>query len=396
MLLRKRQPLLCKLATRARFGFPLAETAERVVPHVQKGAVLIVNDHKATALLASVFTLGLIAVSHSPASADVTPDVVTAASASSLTASQAPVASAGAASSAPVNVLFSTSGHESFVSTTVRTVEAFLAERGIHVTAGDYVSADVKGPLTAGMRVAYRPSVPVVLVDGGLKQTVHTAAATVAEMLAEQHLLLRTRDQVFPAPGAYLVANEVVRVDRVDAWTAQVKQRVAPRVQERFDARLPAGVDVHLSGCSRSYERRNDSPLRKRVLGYQVLEAPRPRIVVHGSKPFSALSDIAAQGFAGALHFAGAALHVIATAYTSSCYGCSGFTASGSRAGLGIIAVDPRVIPLGTHLYIPGYGRAVAGDTGGAIVGNRVDLGFESVASAMRFGSREVTVYVVK
>ncbi len=364
---------------------------------------MIVNDHKATALLASVFTLGLIAVSHSPASADVTPDVVTAASASSLTASQAPVASAGAASGAPVNVLFSTSGHESFVSTTVRTVEAFLAERGIHVTAGDYVSADVKGPLTAGMRVAYRPSVPVVLVDGGLKQTVHTAAATVAEMLAEQHLLLRTRDQVFPAPGAYLVANEVVRVDRVDAWTAQVKQRVAPRVQERFDARLPAGVTKTVSRGSAgvrvatvSYERRNDSPLRKRVLGYQVLEAPRPRIVVHGSKPFSALSDIAAQGFAGALHFAGAALHVIATAYTSSCYGCSGFTASGSRAGLGIIAVDPRVIPLGTHLYIPGYGRAVAGDTGGAIVGNRVDLGFESVASAMRFGSREVTVYVVK
>ncbi len=368
------------------------------MPHVQKGAVLIVKDHKATALLTSVLTLGLIAVSNTPASADVSPTVITAAPASSATTAQASVAG-----SAPLSILFSASGRESIVSTSVRTVESFLAERGIRIGAGDYVSADVKAPLTAGMKVAYRPSVPVVLVDGGLKQTVYTSAATVGDLLAEQHLNIRKRDQVFPAPNAYLIAHETVRVDRVDAWTAQVKQRVAPRVQERFDARLPAGTTKTVSKGSAgvrvatvSYERHNDAPLSKRVLGYQVLQAPRPRIVVHGSKPYSALSDIAAQGFAGALHFAGAALHVIATAYTSSCYGCSGFTASGARAGLGIIAVDPRVIPLGTRLYIPGYGRAVAGDTGGAIVGNRVDLGFESVASALRFGSREVTVYVVK
>ena len=365
---------------------------------------MIVNDHKATALLASVLTLGLIVVSHSPARADVTPAVVPAAPVSSATTTVEAAASPGAASaSAPLNVLFTASGRESFVSTSVRTVEAFLAERGIRISAGDYVSADVKEPLTPGMHVAYRPAIPVVLVDGGLKQTVRTSAATVGDMLAQQHLIIRPRDQVFPAQSAYVVANEVIRVDRVDAWTAHVEQRVAPHVQERFDARLPAGTTKTVSRGSAgvrvatvAYERRNDSPLSKRVLGYQVIQAPRPRIVVHGSKPYSALSDIAAQGFAGALHFAGAALHVIATAYTSSCYGCSGFTASGARAGLGIIAVDPRVIPLGTHLFIPGYGRAVAGDTGGAIVGNRVDLGFESVASALRFGSREVTVYVVK
>jgi 3D (Asp-Asp-Asp) domain-containing protein len=245
--------------------------------------------------------------------------------------------------------------------------------------------------------------VPLVLVDGGLKQTVRSSAATVGQLLEEQHLALRAHDQVFPAPDAYLAPNEVVRVDRVDAWTDRVKQRLAPHVQERFDARLPAGTTKTVARGSSGvrvatvrYERRNDEPLTKRVLGYEILQAPSPRIVVHGSRPYSALSDIAAQGFSGALRFAGAALHVIATAYTSSCYGCSGFTASGARAGLGIIAVDPRVIPLGTHLFIPGYGRAVAGDTGGAIVGHRIDLGFENVASAMRFGSREVTVYVVK
>jgi 3D (Asp-Asp-Asp) domain-containing protein len=86
---------------------------------------------------------------------------------------------------------------------------------------------------------------------------------------------------------------------------------------------------------------------------------------------------------------------MVATAYTANCDGCSGVTASGQHAGHGIVAVDPRVIPLGSHLYIPGYGHAVAGDTGGAIRGNRVDLGFNSDADAMQFGRRPVTVYVL-
>ncbi|MBV9409756.1 MAG: 3D domain-containing protein, partial [Candidatus Eremiobacteraeota bacterium] len=79
-----------------------------------------------------------------------------------------------------------------------------------------------------------------------------------------------------------------------------------------------------------------------------------------------------------------------------NCYGCSGTTAIGRPAGHGIVAVDPSVIPLGTRMYIPGYGHAVAGDTGGAIRGNRIDLGFDSTAQAYQFGRRSVTVYLIK
>jgi len=88
-------------------------------------------------------------------------------------------------------------------------------------------------------------------------------------------------------------------------------------------------------------------------------------------------------------------MSMVATAYTASCYGCSGTTATGQHAGHGIVAVDPQVIPLGSHLYIPGYGHAIAGDTGGAIHGNRVDLGFNSNADAMQFGRRSIIVYVL-
>ncbi len=69
-------------------------------------------------------------------------------------------------------------------------------------------------------------------------------------------------------------------------------------------------------------------------------------------------------------------LHVWATQYDSHCPGCNEWTATGMRQGKGVIAVDPKVIPLGSKLYIPGYGMAVAGDTGGAIKGNIIDLGF--------------------
>lgn len=75
-------------------------------------------------------------------------------------------------------------------------------------------------------------------------------------------------------------------------------------------------------------------------------------------------------------------LHVWATDYDSHCLGCDEWTATGMRQGKGVIAVDPKVIRLGTKLYVPGYGIAVAGDTGGAVKGNIIDLGFENAASS--------------
>ncbi len=71
-----------------------------------------------------------------------------------------------------------------------------------------------------------------------------------------------------------------------------------------------------------------------------------------------------------------------------------GITASGMKARYGVVAVDPNVIPLGTKLYIEGYGNAIAGDTGGAIKGNRIDLFMNSRSEAMRFGRRQVKVTI--
>ena len=85
-----------------------------------------------------------------------------------------------------------------------------------------------------------------------------------------------------------------------------------------------------------------------------------------------------------------------ATAYLPTDGSAEGLTAMGIPATYGIVAVDPDIIPLGTRVYIPGYGEALAADTGGAIQGYRIDLCMEDYGEAMDFGRRNVTVFVLK
>ncbi|HET6947256.1 MAG TPA: 3D domain-containing protein, partial [bacterium] len=78
------------------------------------------------------------------------------------------------------------------------------------------------------------------------------------------------------------------------------------------------------------------------------------------------------------------------------CKGVDDVTALGIRAGFGVVAVDPAVIPLGSRLYIEGYGYAIAADTGSAIKGMRIDLGYDTKGQALRFGRRPVRVYIIQ
>jgi cystine transport system substrate-binding protein len=83
----------------------------------------------------------------------------------------------------------------------------------------------------------------------------------------------------------------------------------------------------------------------------------------------------------------GVGLTVSATAYS-----LPGHTSSGLPVGWGVAAVDPSVIPMGTHFYVPGYGEAVAADTGSAIIGDRIDLWFPTLAQANAWGRQTVTI----
>ncbi|MCJ7652280.1 MAG: 3D domain-containing protein [Actinobacteria bacterium] len=84
-----------------------------------------------------------------------------------------------------------------------------------------------------------------------------------------------------------------------------------------------------------------------------------------------------------------------ATGYSPEEPGLDDTTSSGMKAQHGVVAVDPRVIPLGTRLYIEGYGYAIAGDTGSAIKGNRIDLCFDTLEEVEAYGWRTITVEIL-
>jgi 3D (Asp-Asp-Asp) domain-containing protein len=77
---------------------------------------------------------------------------------------------------------------------------------------------------------------------------------------------------------------------------------------------------------------------------------------------------------------------------TATGYSLPGHTSTGVPVGFGVVAVDPAVIPLGTRLTIPGYGTGVAADTGTAVQGYTIDLWFPTLADAMAWGRRTVTI----
>jgi 3D (Asp-Asp-Asp) domain-containing protein len=183
-------------------------------------------------------------------------------------------------------------------------------------------------------------------------------------------------------------------------WEGVEHHAIAPPTIRRFSISVAAGRSKVTSHGSAGvlelrvrYAQRSGGPVHRSVLASAVTVVPKPRVVVEGVGG-TPLANFAARGIAQMVSMAHDAIQMIATAYSADCgAGCDGMTAIGRRAGFGIVAVDPRVIPIGTHLYIPGYGFAVAGDTGGDIVGNRIDLGFDTLQDAMRFGRQDVKVY---
>ncbi|MBR4903460.1 MAG: peptidoglycan-binding protein [Selenomonadaceae bacterium] len=89
-------------------------------------------------------------------------------------------------------------------------------------------------------------------------------------------------------------------------------------------------------------------------------------------------------------------VRVEATAYSSAQPGMSAYTALGTICQRGVIATDPYFIPLGTKVFIPGYGYAVAEDTGGAIVGNKIDVAFDTVGECYEFGRQWIDLYIIE
>jgi 3D (Asp-Asp-Asp) domain-containing protein/uncharacterized protein YabE (DUF348 family) len=305
--------------------------------------------------------------------------------------------------SSPVaSVWLAQDGNESAYPTRASTVSGVLKEHSLAVRDGDYVSVPLDSPVYDGMHIEYRPAVPVVMFVGDKQREVRSSSATIKGLLASLDIKLGPSDEITPSLDSRLLPNAVVRVVRVKTWVARFVKTIPQPVVRRKLASLERGVsrviNPGLSGrremIVRFVQRGDDTPQRT-TLATRLVRKARPKIVGVGIARTD-FGDFARNRIAEVVRVAGKAVQMIATAYVAGCYGCSGITALGLPAGHGIVAVDPRFIPLGTKLYVPGYGRALAADTGSAIKGRRIDLGFNSLAAALAFGRREITVYVLR
>lgn len=300
-------------------------------------------------------------------------------------------------------VTFDYNGTTTAQTSSAATVADFLRENGVNAGPGDYVDPAVDVPLSDGLAIAYRAAVPVTIQTAGGRVSLRSSALDVGELLDEQHVAVGPDDDVRPALADPLPDGGIVRVSHVVTWTRVRRDVIAMQTVHRLDFRMEPGSSKTIAkgtpgerSITIRFTQRDGGRVRQTVVASRVTRRPRQRIVADGVGEYAAFERFAAHGIAQTEFMARDVMLMVATAYTAECAGCSGMTAIGRRAGHGIVAVDPRVIPLGTRLFIPGYGVAVAGDTGGAIHGNRIDLGFNSQRDALLFGRRQVTVYQLK
>ncbi len=310
------------------------------------------------------------------------------------------LASSAASQDATHIVTFVSNGSSTQHVTSAKTVGDFLKERGLLIVDADFVRPRIDSVLDDRTVIEYRAAVPVTLITGNTKRTMMSAATDVGAFLEEQKIWLGTSDEVYPSLAEPIAANQTIRVVRVTAWTSVLHQKIAEKVIHRVDFSLAPGATKILShgmhGLRETMVRfttRDDGRSNKTVIATRIVRNPRAKVIARGVSEYAALANMALHGLQRTSYIAVSALTMVATAYTAGCAGCSGITALGYHAGHGVVAVDPRVIPLGTRLYIPGYGIAIAGDTGGAINGHRIDLGFNSLGDALLFGRRAVRVY---
>jgi 3D (Asp-Asp-Asp) domain-containing protein len=354
---------------------------------------LIDSDHRpATTVATSALILGFLFGGASGASA------------MSRHHTSTPATVATAAPDSGVTITIAQDGIDSTFVTHAKTVADFLAERSIAPGTADEVTPPRETAVADGMHIEYRAAVPAALFVGRERRDVLTTAQSVGTFVATQGVHLGPNDRIVPNAETPMRAGTVVRVVHESVWMAHSREHIRARTEHRFDPTLAPGVVktafVGASGLrelTTRYVQRDDAEgLERQILATRIVREPRAKVVLHGIGEYAAFARLAQIGFDATLRLAGNALMMVATAYTASCYGCSGIAANGMRAGHGVVAVDPRIIPLGSRLYIPGYGKAIAGDTGSAIQGRRIDLGFNSLVDALRFGRRAVTVYVLR
>ncbi len=283
--------------------------------------------------------------------------------------------------------------------TPVESVEDALVEARILIRPDDKVSPSVDTLLKEGMKIEITRAVRCeILVDGDVIE-LNTTKETVEEVLAKADVELEEEDLINHDLEDSISEDMTIEITRVEKEVITETEEVDFKTLRQNDGNLEKGktrveregkIGVKKIKIEITYE--DGEEVDREVLSEEVTEDPVNKVVKIGTKePKPATTTPVVSRSSSAVS---RSLRVEATAYSSQDPGVGTITATGAQLRHGIIAVDPRVIPLGTKIYVPGYGYGIAADTGGAIKGNRIDLAFENRSDALRFGRQMKTIRI--
>lgn len=327
--------------------------------------------------------------------------------------------------------------------TTKNTVSEILATANIELTKHDKVTPALDAQVDEDTKISVEKAYEVTIQDGLEEKKVWSTSTTVANFLTENKITLGKLDRVETEMDALVLPNSQVKVVRVEKLTDVVEDSVKYAVETKKDDTLLKGsekvVQKGQNGLvEKTYEivKENGKEVKRDLKNETVVKEPTKQVTAVGTKTVVAsvsrgtqketvktvstekaptatattakatatpkatpVKTTTVKETPAAEPTGGKEFYVSATAYTASCTGCSGITATGinlkTNPGLKVIAVDPSVIPLGSKVWVEGYGNAIAGDTGGAIKGNKIDLFMANRSDALSFGRKQVKVRIL-
>lgn len=287
------------------------------------------------------------------------------------------------------NVTIVDGANISNVKTTLTDVKSLLQKQGISIAEQDKVEPGLDELLTSGMEIkVFRAKDVSITVDNKMT-VIKTTLNITGSVLEEAGIILGELDRV--TPGVAELCNDVISVVRVKKSEITEEKKIAYPVEKVNDDNLYKGEQRVIEKGSAGIERytyevvyEDDKQVERKLLDKSVVKEPIKQVLAVGTL------QIASRG--------GSPISFKQVIDMKA----SGYTHTGRRTytdiwpTVGTVAVDPSVIPLGSRLYIDGYGYATAMDIGGSIKGNRIDLFFDSRQEALSWGLRTVKVFILE
>jgi uncharacterized protein YabE (DUF348 family) len=312
-------------------------------------------------------------------------------------------------------------GQETVVETKQWVLQRLLDEQAITIGPHDEISVPLNAALKDGDRVEIKQAIAVNVKADGKISTIYTTDRTVKAAIEKSNIAVREQDKVTPSLQATLAADETVTVVRVDTKVSETEHKMPFSIVKKNDPTLAAGKEklvqtgkegVVVEQIEKQYE--DGVLISKKTVSKVVQTAAVNQVVAIGTKKAEPKVTVLSNSSSGAqtltkkgVTFKASKVlkNVTLTAYTAGEESTGkkkgdrgyGITASGSKVLEGrTIAVDPSVIPIGWWVYIEGIGFRRAEDKGSAVKGNKIDVYFDNIRTAINFGRKKgITVYVL-